>query len=608
MTLALYGKSRRRQQALLFIGLMAIIVAALAGAAMLNSHGAKAIEGAIYTTLPDGNTVNQNTYANKADVYLNGGPNNPTQCNGGAITSGLYYYQVVQTAGGGVLLSTDAIQNREVEVTGGVFAGNGGTGNHLEATAASACGSVGVQLLPFNDSSNGEYKVLVYEAACIEAGTTAEQRASTTPLDLDTVKDATGKSCESKSDNFKVGETPTPTNTPVTPTSTPVTPTSTPVTPTSTPVTPTSTPVTPTSTPVTPTSTPVTPTSTPVTPTSTPVTPTSTPVTPTSTPVTPTATPTGTVSPTGDLRIEKYLDINGDGDAADVALGEGPIASWNMTVNGPDENGVFPTGAGGFVSFSGLTSGDSYTITEALPAGWVLTNVKVDGGNSAVTVTKLVTIPDGGTRVVAYYNQPLGSLNVHKVAVTSHNGGPDVAAPGDDDGWTITVVSAACGINQSKQTDASGNASFTGLPLCSDYVVSENTSNADSPGFVPVGAPSASNVTPGGQTITFTNRRATIDPVCVDCIPIIPTPTNTPVPPTATPTNTPVPPTNTPSPTPVEETAGEKTPGPTPIPPSTGTGTGSGGSANINFLLIVAGLAVLSGGMSLAAAGQRRRK
>jgi hypothetical protein len=309
------------------------------------------------------------------------------------------------------------------------------------------------------------------------------------------------------------------------------------------------------------------------------------------------------VSPTGDLRIEKFLDINGDGDAADVALGEGPIAGWNMTVNGPDENGVFATGAGGFVDFLGLDTGDNYAITEALPAGWTLTNVQVDGANSAVNVAKNVTIPDGGTRVVAFYNQPLGSLNVHKDAVTSHNGGPNVQAASDDDGWTITVVSVACGINQSKQTDASGNASFTGLPLCTDYVVSENPVNAASPGFTPISATSVSSVTPNGQTITFVNRKATFDPPCQDCIEIVPTatPTNTPVPPTATP----VPPTATP--TPEEATEGERTPGPTPIAPSTGTGSG-GGTASMNILLLVAGLAVLSGGLSLTAAGKRRRK
>lgn len=312
----------------------------------------------------------------------------------------------------------------------------------------------------------------------------------------------------------------------------------------------------------------------------------------------------GQVSPTGDLRIEKYLDINGDGDADDVALGEGPIVGWNMTVGGPDVNGVFPTGAGGFVSFSGLDTGDNYTVTEALPAGWMLTNVKVDGANSVVNVTKNVTIPNGATRVVAFYNQPLGSLTVNKVALTSHNNSPDVPSPQDRDGWLITVSSAACGYSDTKPTDVNGNATFTGLPKCTDYVVSENTSNPQSPNFVPVGASSVSNVTPNGQTITFTNRRATFDIVIITPTPVIPTPT-----PTFTPTNTPTStPTNTPTatPTPEETQAGVRTPGPTPIAPSTGTG-GGGGAASVNLLLLIAGFAVLSGGATLAAVGKRRR-
>ncbi|MBE0609806.1 MAG: hypothetical protein IH609_10525 [Dehalococcoidia bacterium] len=314
----------------------------------------------------------------------------------------------------------------------------------------------------------------------------------------------------------------------------------------------------------------------------------------------------GQVASTGNLRIEKYLDINGDGDADDVALGEGPIEDWDMTVNGPDENGVFPTGADGSVSFSGLTTGDNYTITEALPAGWVLTNVKVDGANSAVNVTKSVTIPDGTTRVVAYYNQPLGSLTVNKVALTSHNNSPDVPSPQDRDGWDITVFSALCGYSDTQPTDTNGSVTFTGLPLCTDYLVSENTSNPASPGFVPISATSVANQTPNGPAVTFVNRRATFDILIITPTPFIPTPTSTPVPPTATPTNTVVPPTNTPQPTPIEETAGERTPGPTPIAPSTGTGSG-GGSANMNILLLVAGLAVLSGGLSLTVAGKRRR-
>src|SRR5262245_57768153 len=44
--------------------------------------------GAIYTSLGDGTTVNQNLYAQKSDVYLNGGPQNE---NSQGLPDGTYY-------------------------------------------------------------------------------------------------------------------------------------------------------------------------------------------------------------------------------------------------------------------------------------------------------------------------------------------------------------------------------------------------------------------------------------------------------------------------------------------------------------------------------------
>lgn len=298
----------------------------------------------------------------------------------------------------------------------------------------------------------------------------------------------------------------------------------------------------------------------------------------------------------GLILVEKYIEI--DGNLATTLPGEGLVAGWTVTVDGVLKLTTLPA----TVTFE-ATVGDTVPVSETTQAGYVVLGHTINGGSLLGGPSTNVQVTEG-TTLVRFYNQPLGSLNVHKDAVTSHNGGPNVPAPQDDDGWTITVVSVACGINQSKQTDASGNASFTGLPLCTDYVVSENTVNADSPGFAPISATSVAGQTPSGQTVTFVNRRVTFDPPCQDCIQIIPTPTPTTPPPTATPTNTPVPPTATP--TPEEATEGERTPGPTPIAPSTGTG-GSGGSGSMNILLLALGLAALSGGMSLAAAGRRRR-
>jgi hypothetical protein len=314
----------------------------------------------------------------------------------------------------------------------------------------------------------------------------------------------------------------------------------------------------------------------------------------------------GQVAGTGGVIIYKYIDNNANGviDAGDQLATE----PWTFTVSAPTQgvNGEERQTAAGIVDEyeDGFEPGTLFTIAETQKTGFVLRHVTLDGLPVATNLSQQVTIADGVTKHIRFLNQPLGSLTVTKVALTSHNASPDVPSPQDRDGWMITVSSAACGINQSKETDASGNASFPGLPLCSDYIVSENTVNADSPNFVPVGATSVTGVTPNGQTITFTNRRATFDFLVI---------TPTPVPPTATPvapTATPVPPTVEPTATPteVEDVAGEKTPGPTPLAPVTGTGTGGeGGTASMNLLLMVAGLAVLSGAMTMAVAGKRRR-
>lgn len=304
----------------------------------------------------------------------------------------------------------------------------------------------------------------------------------------------------------------------------------------------------------------------------------------------------GQVESRGLILVEKYIEI--DGNLATTLPGEGLVAGWTVTVDGVSKLTTLPSA----VSFEAIV-GDTVPVSEATPPGYNVLGHTVNGGALQAGSSTNILVTEA-TTLVRFYNQPLGSLTVNKVALTSHNNSPDVPSPQDRDGWTITVSSAACGINQSKQTDASGNATFTGLPKCTDYVVSENTSNPQSPNFVPVGASSVSNVTPNGQTITFTNRRATFDILIITPTPVIPTPT-----PTFTPTNTPTStPTNTPTatPTPEETQAGVRTPGPTPIAPSTGTGSG-GGAASVNLLLLIAGFAVLSGGATLAAVGKRRR-
>ena len=156
------------------------LVAGLACAGLLAAGpvAADAITGAIYTSLAGGITVNGNNYGLKADVYLNGGPNN-AQCNSGALPPGNYYFQVT-SPDGATLLSSDAIAEREFAVSGGVITTNLGT--HSSMANTGPCGGIALQLIPYADTPNsgGVYKVWVTRVsdftafcaipACLEPG------------------------------------------------------------------------------------------------------------------------------------------------------------------------------------------------------------------------------------------------------------------------------------------------------------------------------------------------------------------------------------------------------------------------------------------------------
>ena len=78
------------------------------------------LSGAIFTTNADGSVVNGNTiYADKCDVYLDGGP--PPQEAAG-LPDGDYYFQVTDPSGK-KLLSTDPVANRRITVSGGIITG-----------------------------------------------------------------------------------------------------------------------------------------------------------------------------------------------------------------------------------------------------------------------------------------------------------------------------------------------------------------------------------------------------------------------------------------------------------------------------------------------------
>jgi hypothetical protein len=184
-----------------------VFVAALLG---LGTTAQAAISGAIYTSLGNGTIVNKNIYDEKADVYLNGGPQNanaaglPFDSPAGEV----YYYQVTDPSGQTLLSEDDAIC-RQVWVAPSAVSGKGViSGPYQDPLDASNCahdagdfnpanGSIPVQLVPYSDTPNngGEYKVWLIR-----------QTDSTQAVG----KVITFNNSDAKTDNFKVLESDEP--------------------------------------------------------------------------------------------------------------------------------------------------------------------------------------------------------------------------------------------------------------------------------------------------------------------------------------------------------------------------------------------------------------
>lgn len=144
----------RTRSSLLLVAAAAFVLVTVG----LNSAAmAQKVTGAIFTTLIDGSSVDHNIYNAKQDVYLNGGPNSPSApCTAAGLLDGDYFFQVTDPSGK-IVLSTDALSERKVRVQGGIIKYYLGTTHHV---SVGKCGSVTVQLMPFDDTPNpgGEYK------------------------------------------------------------------------------------------------------------------------------------------------------------------------------------------------------------------------------------------------------------------------------------------------------------------------------------------------------------------------------------------------------------------------------------------------------------------
>ena len=177
------------------IALVAVVATAAACGAppQLDSTSSRAMmSGAVFTTDANGNSVNQNIFASKQDVWLNGGPPHP---GAAGLPDGTYVVGVTDPSGDSLL---SPLPLKSVVVTGGEF-------EHR------------VQLAPFADSAHGVYKAWVTRAGDYPSNSVSARSGF----------DAS----RAKTDNFRVignggGETPTPTPS-ATPTSGTPTPTAT---------------------------------------------------------------------------------------------------------------------------------------------------------------------------------------------------------------------------------------------------------------------------------------------------------------------------------------------------------------------------------------------
>ena len=139
--------------------LFALVVVS-AGVYVFFQHRSSAagLSGAIFTTTFSGESVNENTYSNKSDVYLNGGPQN---ANASGLPDGTYYFQVTDPSGANLLSTDPAVCRQLIVAFGKVAAADGPACQHPTGIPNSANGSTPVKLAPFNDTPNSgsEYKV-----------------------------------------------------------------------------------------------------------------------------------------------------------------------------------------------------------------------------------------------------------------------------------------------------------------------------------------------------------------------------------------------------------------------------------------------------------------
>src|SRR5512136_100190 len=97
--------------------LVAAVVFLTVGATVAMAH---APSGAIFTTVKNGSEVNNNIYAAKEYVYLDGGPGPGAPQKAAGLDDGTYVFQVTDPSGR-QLLSTDKAGCRQFTVSAGII-------------------------------------------------------------------------------------------------------------------------------------------------------------------------------------------------------------------------------------------------------------------------------------------------------------------------------------------------------------------------------------------------------------------------------------------------------------------------------------------------------
>ncbi len=121
--------------------------------------------GNLAVTDPSGNPLADNIFNTRDQVFFTAGPAD-ARCSIGALSDGVYAFQVTDAAGT-TLLSSDGVANRMFIVSGGVITDNAPGGTHVASAPVTACGAHLVAVSPYNlaPKQTGVYKLWVQPAS-----------------------------------------------------------------------------------------------------------------------------------------------------------------------------------------------------------------------------------------------------------------------------------------------------------------------------------------------------------------------------------------------------------------------------------------------------------